>query len=104
MLLRVLAGRLLPVRTVWQALVLGLLWGWIPCGLVYSALVLSISAGDVLQGAWIMLAFGLGTLPNLLAMSFAVGAVAHLVQKAWVRHMAGALVAGFGIITLWRVV
>lgn len=97
-----LGKRLLPVRTVGQALVLGLLWGWIPCGLVYSALILTVSAGGVLQGGGIMLAFGLGTLPNLLAMGFAVGAVAHLTQKPWVRHLAGVLVIGFGLVTLWR--
>jgi sulfite exporter TauE/SafE len=49
-----------------------------------------------------MLAFGLGTLPNLLAMGFAVGAVAHLTKKPWVRWLAGGLVIGFGVVTLWR--
>ena len=97
-----LGKRLLPVQTVGQALVLGLLWGWIPCGLVYSALILTISAGGVLQGLGIMLAFGLGTLPNLLAMGFAVGAVAHMTKKPWVRWLAGGLVIGFGVVTLWR--
>jgi sulfite exporter TauE/SafE len=97
-----LGRRLLPVRTLGQALVLGLLWGWIPCGLVYSALILAVSAGGVLPGAGVMLAFGLGTLPNLLAMGFAVGAVAHLTQKPWVRQSAGAMVIAFGVITLWR--
>jgi sulfite exporter TauE/SafE len=59
-------GRFLPVRGVAQALPLGLLWGWLPCGLVYSALTTALASGSALHGAATMLAFGLGTLPNLL--------------------------------------
>ena len=57
---------LLPADTLPRALGLGLLWGWLPCGLVYGILLTAVLAGDPLNGAAIMLAFGLGTLPNLL--------------------------------------
>jgi sulfite exporter TauE/SafE len=95
-----LGRRLLPVRSVGQALTLGLLWGWLPCGLVYSALVSAVSAGGAWQGAAVMLAFGLGTLPNLLAMGAAAGAIAGFARRAWVRRAAGASVLLFGLWTL----
>jgi len=94
--------RLMPVRTPRQALLLGMLWGWIPCGLVYSMLVWTVSAGGVLQGAGLMLAFGLGTLPNLLAMGLVAGGLARWSRKRWVRSLAGGMVIAFGLYTLWN--
>ena len=93
---------LLPVRRPSQAFYLGLLWGWLPCGLVYSVLVWAVSAGGVWRGAALLLAFGLGTLPNLLAMGVLVGGVARWVGNPWVRRLAGLLVAGFGVYALWQ--
>lgn len=58
--------RFLPAHSITQAFPLGLLWGWLPCGLVYSALATALTAGSASKGALLMLAFGLGTLPNLL--------------------------------------
>jgi hypothetical protein len=92
--------RLLPVQRPTQALALGLLWGWLPCGLVYSTLVSAVSAGGAWQGAAVMLAFGLGTLPNLLAMGAAAGAIAGFARRPWVRRAAGASVLLFGLWTL----
>ena len=97
-----LARRWLPVRSASQALVLGTLWGWVPCGLVYSVLVWALSAGSPLRGAGLMLAFGLGTLPNLLLMGVAAGSLAAWLRRRGVRQMAGGLVAGFGLFTLWQ--
>jgi sulfite exporter TauE/SafE len=91
----------MPVRHPAQALALGLLWGWLPCGLVYSTLVWSVSAGGAWQGAALMLAFGLGTLPNLLLMGVAAGAIARLARDARVRQVAGGTVVLFGLWTLW---
>lgn len=88
---------LLPVRNVRHALLLGGLWGWLPCGLVYSVLIWSVSAGGALEGAALMLAFGLGTLPNLLLMGAAAAAVQRFVRHAGVRQAAGALIVLFGI-------
>jgi hypothetical protein len=93
--------RLLPVRRPAQALALGALWGWLPCGLVYSALVWAVSSGGAAQGAALMLAFGLGTLPNLLLMGAAAGTVARLAQRPLVRQAAGGAVLLFGLWTLW---
>jgi sulfite exporter TauE/SafE len=92
---------LMPVRRPGQAFALGLLWGWLPCGLVYSVLVWAVSSGSALQGMLLLLAFGLGTLPNLLAMGAAAGLVARYTRAPWVRGSAGALVVAFGLYSLW---
>jgi len=92
-----LGRRLLPVRTRWQALGMGLVWGWLPCGLVYSVLVWAISAGGALEGGVLLLSFGLGTLPTLLAMGTAAAALTGFVRRPGVRTAAGAGVMLFGI-------
>lgn len=97
-----LGRRLMPVRSARQAFVLGLVWGWIPCGLVYSALVWAVSAGGVWQGGALMLAFGLGTLPNLLVMGLLAGGIVRWSRKAWVRQAAGVMVMVFGLYALWQ--
>lgn len=92
---------LLPVRSVRQALLLGLLWGWLPCGLVYSALVWTVGAGGAIHGGALMLAFGLGTLPNLLLMGVAAAQLQRWVRRPAVRAAAGALVVAFGIVQIY---
>ncbi len=92
-----LTRRFLPARTVAQAFPLGLLWGWLPCGLVYSALATALTAGSASRGAGMMLAFGLGTLPNLLLAGIVLTRLNEFVRKPVVRTLSGLLVLGFGI-------
>ncbi len=92
-------SRFLPVETPSRAFGLGLVWGWLPCGLVYSALALAIVAASPGQGALIMLGFGLGTLPALLAMGGVAEHVMALVRKPALRQIAGASVILFGLYT-----
>jgi len=94
--------RFLPVRTWWQAFAVGLIWAWLPCGLVYSALILALAAGGPGGGALVMLLFGLGTLPNLLGIGLLVGLAARYADLAWVRRAAGVLVTGLGLYGLWQ--
>jgi sulfite exporter TauE/SafE len=96
------ARKLLPVKTPAQAWVLGLVWGWIPCGLVYSMLIWTVSAGGVMKGAGLMLAFGLGTLPNLFAMGMVAGSLARWFKDVRVRRAAGLTVILFGLVMLYR--
>ncbi len=95
--------RLLPVNTVPRALGLGALWGWLPCGLVYSVLLTALASGSAARGALIMLAFGLGTLPNLLAIGLFWESVKGWVQSPRMRLAAGLLVALFGVYGLTKV-
>lgn len=92
-----LARRLVPVRTPWQALALGLVWGWMPCGLVYAALTASVTGGAPLAGAMTMAAFGLGTLPTLVAMGSAAALVTRLARSRRVRTAAAVVIAAFGV-------
>lgn len=98
-----LARRVYPPRTAGQALAAGLAWGWIPCGMVYAALPLALVAGGPLQGGLVMLAFGLGTLPNMLAVDVAVhgigraGQTGATQQQTWVKPLAGVVIVVFGL-------
>jgi sulfite exporter TauE/SafE len=93
--------RFLPVNHPLKALALGLVWGWLPCGLVYSALAWSLASGDAVQGAALMLAFGLGTLPMLLAMGAAARWLGQVARLVWVRRGAGVLILLFGLYTIF---
>ncbi|MDT3706909.1 MAG: sulfite exporter TauE/SafE family protein [Thiobacillus sp.] len=96
--------KLLPVRSLPQAVVAGMAWGWLPCGLVYSILVSALAAGSATSGAALMLAFGLGTLPNLLGMALFARQIQPFMQQLWVRRAAGITVAGFGVWGLVKLV
>ena len=80
------ARRFLPFSTPLSAFGYGAVWGWLPCGLVYSTLSWSLASGSAVNGALIMLAFGLGTLPVMLAVSFGAHSVRQLFQHSWVRQ------------------
>lgn len=94
--LQPLTSRLLPVSTLPRALGLGVLWGWLPCGLVYSILVTALASASPQSGAAIMLAFGLGTLPNLLVIGLFWESLRRKTQLPLVRTLAGSLVMAFG--------
>jgi uncharacterized protein len=98
--LRPLGQRFLPMRTPLQALGFGVLWGFLPCGLVYSALSLAVLAGSAPAGALTMLAFGAATVPALLAVSALLGALTRFVGGAKLRIGAGALIALLGALHL----
>jgi sulfite exporter TauE/SafE len=95
--------RFLPVRHVGQALPLGFLWGWLPCGLVYGALASALASASPAAGALAMLAFGLGTLPNLLLAGFILSRFRAVAQSPWLRRLAGALIFAYGVYGLYRV-
>ncbi|WP_063912764.1 sulfite exporter TauE/SafE family protein [Pseudomonas sp. p21] len=94
------ASRLLPVSSLPRALLLGALWGWLPCGLVYSTLLWAASQGNAGYSATLMLAFGVGTWPVLLATGLAAERVNILLKRRSVRVAGGVLVMLFGIWTM----
>lgn len=100
--LQPLTRRLLPIRYWHQALAIGALWGWVPCGLVYTALLGSLASASATTGARLMLAFGLGTLPNLLLIAASGRRFGSLMVKPLWRKFAGTLILGFGLIGIWR--
>ena len=80
----------------------GMLWGLVPCGLIYSALPLAFLSGNILTGFLIMLAFGLGTLPNLLMISKFSGFLAQVGRYPWVKYLAALLFITSGIVGIYR--
>lgn len=99
--LQPLSRGLVPVRHLHQAVLLGGIWGWLPCGLVYTALAWSATASSPLEGALTMFAFGLGTLPALIATGLFAEQLSRLVRNRAVRAGSGLLVMAFGAWTLW---
>jgi uncharacterized protein len=94
----------IPVQNFKQAFLLGSLWGWLPCGLVYSVLIAAIATGNAISGGLLMLAFGLGTLPTLLIIGMAAVRLKTVLQNIWVRRVSGLLVLGFGLVGLLRLI
>lgn len=93
--------RLMPVVRLPQAFALGAVWGWLPCGLVYSMLAWSLAIADPLQGATLMGAFGLGTLPALLATGLAARQLGALIRHPTTRTLAALAIIAFALWQLW---
>ena len=98
--LQPLTRRLLPADTLPRAVGLGLVWGWLPCGMVYAVLATALLTGNALDGAAVMLAFGLGTVPNLVLAGLAVRRLQSATRARPVRIAVGTLVLGFGVFGL----
>ncbi|MGS0730697.1 sulfite exporter TauE/SafE family protein, partial [Shewanella sp. 0m-11] len=96
-----IANKFIPIKNKRHAFIAGSLWGWLPCGLVYSMLTWSVAAGNALDGALIMFAFGIGTLPALLSAGIAASTFSRWVQKRAVRIISGIALVGFGLQTLY---
>lgn len=99
---RPLVARLLPVDSAFKAFALGGLWGWVPCGMVYSVLLTAMMSGSAISGAGVMLAFGAGTLPVLLTMGMLGSRLQGWTRRRHVRIVAGLLVLAFGLLGLAR--
>jgi sulfite exporter TauE/SafE len=95
-----LARRLLPVRSLPQALALGAIWGWMPCGFVYSVLLIAWLSMDPLRSAAIMLLFGLGTMPALLAGSYGLGSVLRWCGGKSMRSVTAITLLAFAALTV----
>lgn len=100
--LRPLAARLLAADTPARALAAGLVWGLVPCGMVYGVLIAALFGGSWIEGAALMLAFGAGTLPNLLLMGAGAAAGRRWLARPGLRLGAGLVVAAFGVAGLLR--
>jgi uncharacterized protein len=99
-----LTRRFLPARSAGQALPLGMLWGWLPCGLVYSVLATALVTGSAARGALAMLVFGLGTLPNLLLAGILFSRFRRFAQAPLARAVSGLMVMGFGLYGLYNAI
>ena len=94
--IRPYSSRFIPARNPVRAFPLGLVWGFVPCGLVYSMLATALVSGSALRGGALMLAFGLGTLPNLMLAGLFAARLRTWFQRPALRLVAGLIVLGFG--------
>jgi len=85
-----------------NAVAAGSLWGLVPCGLVYAALIAALFSGGALKGAVLMLAFGLGTLPNLLIFGISSQCLQRGRRQVFARRFVGAAIVIFAILGLLR--
>ncbi len=99
--LQPLGKNLFPVNNLPKAFLLGAIWGWLPCGLVYSALVLAIAQPAPWLSAGSMLAFGLGTLPMVLVVGVATQQLTRLLQQRTVRIGIALLIIFYGLWTIY---
>lgn len=84
--------KLVPVASLPKALAYGLIWGWLPCGLVYFVLIWALTAGDAVSGALTMLAFGAGTLPTLITAGFMTSWITRFAHSTRARQIVGLLI------------
>lgn len=81
-------------------LLLGLLWGFLPCGLVYSVLGWSLATADPLRSALLMGSFGVGTLPAMLVSGMSGQTLMRRLREKGVRVVIGLLLIAFGLWTM----
>jgi uncharacterized protein len=95
-------NKFLPVETLLQAALLGTMWGWIPCGLVYAMLVVALASGSTLNGAATMMAFGFGTLPAMTMAGMLSAQIRTKFRDKRLRMSAGLVVIIMALLGLNR--
>lgn len=81
--------KLIPVKTRLQAFLFGMVWGWLPCGLIYAALALAATTGDIARSALTMLSFGIGTLPAVIGVGIMTGILTRLSRMRYFKQAVG---------------
>ena len=99
-LIQPLGKRFMPVKSIRDAIGIGMVWGWLPCGLVYSALIWASLETSISGSILIMLFFGIGTLPAMLASGYFAQALSKFIKQNWFRSSAGLMMIFFGIWSL----
>ena len=99
--LQPLGQKLLPVKTPVQAFLFGAVWGWLPCGLVYYALLMAPAREGASDAALFMLFFGLGTLLPMMSAGFLTGRLVKFRQSTAIRYISGSLLILMGMISVW---
>lgn len=90
--------RMIPVKSRPQAFFFGMIWGWLPCGLIYAALALAATTGNILQSALTMFSFGLGTLPAVMGVGIMTSLLTRLSRIEHFKHAIGLLFIFFALL------
>ena len=96
------AKKLLPIHSPLTALALGFFWGFIPCGLVYTALAFSLSQANASISALTMFFFGLGTFPAMISAALMANKVRPLLTNVRVKRILATMMLGFAILIVWQ--
>lgn len=99
--LQKLGRGLLPADRAWKRLVLGALWGWLPCGLSWSMLLVALFTVDPLNATLTMAAFGTGTLLTMVPVTWGSARLARRLAQPRLRRSLGALVIAAGSLTVF---
>lgn len=99
--LQPIGKRFMPVTSPAKGLMLGAIWGWLPCGLVYSALAFSMAQSNWAASGLSMLAFGIGTLPSLVLAGVAAQRLNRFLQIRQLRWAMAFIIMVFGVLTIW---
>ena len=94
------AKRLVPVTSLPRAFGLGLIWGWLPCGLVYSVLLIAATSAAPADGAAIMVAFGIGTMPAMVMTGLGAAQMSQFMRRRGTRLGFGLLIVILGVLTI----
>ena len=95
--------RFMPFKTPLHALPYGVIWGWLPCGLVYSTLTWSLASKSALEGSAIMLSFGMGTLPVMLVASFGASWLVNAYKHKVTRHLIAISLIAYALVLLYAI-
>lgn len=98
-----LSKNLLPVTTASKGWLLGLVWGFLPCGLIYSTLAWASVSADPFHSALLMLCFGLGNLPALLSAGFFAEKINRIRRHSAIKYSFGLAIIAFGAWTLYAI-
>ena len=93
--------KVFPIDSFGKALVAGLLWGFLPCGLVYGALMMAIAGNNIATGAALMFVFGLGTMPMLIATQKTVGMLQSSIKNFRLRQINGVIMMLSGLAVIF---
>ncbi|MBD3727228.1 MAG: sulfite exporter TauE/SafE family protein [Moraxella osloensis] len=96
-----LRKKVFPIDTFGKALFAGLLWGFLPCGLVYGALMMAIAGNNIATGAALMFVFGLGTMPMLIATQKTVGMLQSSIKNFRLRQINGVIMMLSGLAVIF---
>ncbi len=96
-----LRKKVFPIDSFGKALFAGLLWGFLPCGLVYGALMMAIAGNDIATGAALMFVFGLGTMPMLIATQKTVGMLQSSIKNFRLRQINGVIMMLSGLAVIF---
>ena len=100
-LVQPVSRRLLPLDSSPKAFAYGLCWGYLPCGLVYSALSWSLGSGSAVNGALWMALFGLGPFPAVMLAGQAADRLRQLQQQRWIRYALATLLGAYALQTIY---